>query len=51
MCLVSFKSQHNDKTRWNSAGFVFSVRLIGTLIFLPQFFLFVLVTHKTLLYR
>ena len=29
MCLVSFKSQHNDKTRWNSAGFCFPVRLIG----------------------
>ena len=29
MCLVSFKSQHNDKTRWSSAGFCFPVRLIG----------------------
>ena len=35
MCLVSFKSQHNDKTRWNSAGFCFFVRLIG-LIFEPS---------------
>ena len=38
MCLVSFKSQHNDKTRWDSAGFCFSVRLIGLPLAPPKTF-------------